>query len=342
MVSVRATTPITLSSQPPVAAAPAAAPTNQPKPSFMPKLDLDLFGYAGAGAVLGGVFHAAKVFSEESDASHTLYKYEPKPGEKYFYRANARYFTNTDRQQTRALPDFIYKAPTLGTSNTSLGFDPQRPLAQLKYKYEPLEQTGWLAGVRNQLNRKKAPDIDSDDLSPKKVILFQENGSMPKQVIEYMKNGTVEVTDKINYTKEVYEQLGAKETHVLTHRYTMGKKGQWDLVEKHLLEETAEGLKVRVIQGANAATQWLKTALPQLDAPLEQPILKATFTDFPIRLPGEAKRIQSYISAPLLRNMFNLQGMARYGIIGGAVAMVAGLLTATATSTKVNLAFNQT
>jgi hypothetical protein len=97
-----------------------------------------------------------------------------------------------------------------------------------------------------------------------------------------------------------------------------------------------------VIQGANAATQWLKTALPQLDAPLEQPILKATFTDFPIRLPGEAKRIQSYISAPLLRNMFNLQGMARYGIIGGAVAMVAGLLTATATSTKVNLAFNQT
>jgi hypothetical protein len=298
----------------------------------MPKLDLDLFGYAGAGAVLGGVFHAAKVFSEESDFNHTLYKYEATPNQTYYYRTDNRFFNSTDRQLSKALPDVVYKDP----------FDPQRPIAELQYKYDRLNQKDWYAPFVNVLKR-KAPSFYDDDLHPKRVILFDDNGQAAKQVIEYMDDGSVEVTNKVgSRIKEVYKKLGDTDTYALTHRYKLGAEGSYKLLETHLLEETAEGgLKARIISGANNLEAWVKHKLPQLETVLESPVIKDRFVDFDLTLPSKAKRVSGPISRPLLNSMINPQGIARYGTIGACVAMVAGLLTAMATSTKVNLAFNQ-
>lgn len=318
---------------------PATAAKDKEPFKLLPKLDLNLVGYSATGAVLGSIFHAGKVFSEEGDPSHTLYKYRNPQGDTFFYKADRRYYGQSEGQLTKALPVAVYKAPKSVSATPTLGVDLDRPIAQYEYPFQPLQQKGWNAPFVN-LFKPKAPFFYSDQVKPSSVVVLEENGQTAKQVISFLGNGVVEVVDKKALTKEAYKPLAGSEGFILTHRYTMGAKG-WQLNETHVLKETIDGLKVQVFKAGKSAKEWLTTNIKELTPPLEAPIIKTALTDFPIQLPALAQRVESFVSWPLLRNMFNLQGLAKYSIIGGAMAMVAGLLTATSTSTKVDLAFNQ-
>jgi hypothetical protein len=308
----------------------STAPKTEPlKPHLgLPKLSLDLAGYSLVGGLLGAVGHVGHRFANAREDTTSLFSHKTTNGDSFVYKLDEAF---------RNRPVAVYESPKASVGS-ALGVDLDRPMAIFKYPFAPLKQKGWFAGLINGVNdatQRTAPAFDTT-LANTSVVVLDPNGRTPLKEIRFEPNDKVIVDHRGSLAhrgREVYNRLPDEAGFVLTHRYGMSPKG-WKLHEEHTLFEQGGRLMTKVRDVTKKAGIMAKEAIETKPAVVEEAL-----TSFPLTLPATAKRVESFISGPLLKQMFNLQGLTRFALVGSAFAMVGGLLTEMATSTRVNLQF---